>query len=110
MSTQARWVVWFALLATLTTGCQKKEFIRNQSVVMDPQLMAMDPTWGDPMLGEPRRATFVDRHPLLRKPVEHYAMAGPKKVHRLAAATFIGIPAGVLGEARQIIVGCPPGF
>lgn len=110
MSTRARWVVWFALLASLTTGCHKKEFIRNQSVVMDPQFMGTDQAFGDPMFAEPRRATFVDRHPLLRKPVEYYEMTGPKKVHRLAAATFIGVPAGVLGEARQIIVGCPPGF
>ncbi|WP_169974234.1 hypothetical protein [Tautonia rosea] len=110
MSTRARWVMLFAVLATLTTGCHRKEFIRNQSVAMDPSLVSIDPALSDPMLTQPSRATFVDRHPLLRKPVEYYQTAKPHPAHRLASATFIGVPAGILGEMRQIIVGCPPGF
>ena len=110
MSTRARWVVLLATLATLTTGCHRKEFIRDRSVAMDPPLVSADPAQDDPLLAEPRRATFVDRHPLLRKPVEYYQSSGPNPVGRVASATLIGVPAGVLGEMRQIIVGCPPGF
>ncbi|MEW4566484.1 hypothetical protein AB1L88_01325 [Tautonia sp. JC769] len=110
MSTRARWVVLIALLAALSTGCQRKEFIRNQSVVMDPSLGSIDPALNDPMVTQPGRATFVDRHPMLRKPVEYYQSAKPNPAHRLASAAFIGVPVGIFGELRQIIVGCPPGF
>lgn len=62
---------------------------------------------GSGVIGEARPVTFVDRHPLLYKPVEWYDRAAPNPLLGVASATFIGIPAGALGEARQIIVGCP---
>jgi len=56
----------------------------------------------------PRTMTFVDRHPLFKKPREYWDTSGDKKIVKAAAATFIGVPAGFVGEVKQIIVGAPP--
>ena len=52
--------------------------------------------------------TFADRHPLLSKPRQYYDSAGNNKVVKTAAGVVIGIPAGVVGELKQIVVGRPP--
>ena len=49
--------------------------------------------------------SFVDRHPLLSKPRDYYDSSGNNKVVKTAAATVIGIPAGIFGELKQIVVG-----
>lgn len=54
-----------------------------------------------------RAVTFADRHPLFTKPREYYQNSGDNKLVKSAAATLIGVPAGVLGEMRQIVVGQP---
>lgn len=51
--------------------------------------------------------SFVDRHPLFSKPREYWQSSGDKKIVKAAAATFIGVPAGFVGEVKQIIVGTP---
>ena len=56
----------------------------------------------------PRTVTFVDRHPLLSRPRDYYQSSGQNPVVKATAATVIGIPAGVFGEIRQIVVGQPP--
>jgi hypothetical protein len=53
-------------------------------------------------------STVVDRHPLLYKPREYWDTSGDNRVVKAAAATFIGVPAGVVGEVRQIFTGAPP--
>ncbi len=67
---------------------------------------------GDVVIGGPaldaRPVTFVDRHPLLRTPVEFYHKTNAGCVGKTAAATFLGVPAGVVLEVGQIIAGCPP--
>jgi hypothetical protein len=55
-----------------------------------------------------RTAGVVDRHPLFSKPREYWESSGDNKIVKAAAATFIGVPAGFLGEMRQIVVGTPP--
>ncbi len=55
-----------------------------------------------------RTATFVDRHPLFWKPREYYDSTNSGTVGKTAAATFVGVPTGIYGELRQIIVGIPP--
>lgn len=66
-------------------------------------------TLTDPVVIEPAPAQvgLVDRHPLFRKPMEYYNSSGDNVVVKAAAATVVGIPAGVLGEVRQIVVGRP---
>ncbi|MDX2036818.1 MAG: hypothetical protein SFX72_09210 [Isosphaeraceae bacterium] len=53
------------------------------------------------------QTNVVDRHPLFSKPREYYENSGDNKIVKTAAATVIGIPAGVVGEIRQIFVGQP---
>jgi hypothetical protein len=50
----------------------------------------------------------VDRHPILYKPREYWDNSGDNRFVKAAAATFVGVPAGVVGEVRQIFVGAPP--
>lgn len=54
-----------------------------------------------------RQVTFVDRHPLLSKPAYYYESSGDNPLVKATAATVIGIPAGIVGEMRQIVVGQP---
>ena len=105
MKTRMRWVLFMALAVASTTGCHRKEFIRDKRTVIDPPLASADPA-----LTAPGEVTFVDRHPMFRKPVEYYESSGPSPIRKMAAATIIGVPAGILGEMRQVVVGCPPGF
>ncbi len=55
-----------------------------------------------------RQVTWADRHPLFIKPREYYDNSGSNRVVKAAAATVIGVPAGIIGEIRQIVVGAPP--
>ena len=59
---------------------------------------------GKPVAGE----TWVDRHPLFSKPRQYYESTGNNKVAKTAAAAVIGVPAGIYGEIKQIVVGTPP--
>jgi hypothetical protein len=52
--------------------------------------------------------TYVDRHPLLSKPREYWDSSGDNKIVKAGAATFIGVPVGLYGEIKQIVVGTPP--
>ena len=64
------------------------------------------------VVGPPAQArgvTFVDRHPLLSKPRDYYESSGNNKFVKTMAAGVIGVPAGVVGELRQIVVGRDPG-
>jgi hypothetical protein len=51
--------------------------------------------------------SWVDRHPLFSRPREYYETTPSNKVVKAAAATVIGVPAGLFGELRQIVVGAP---
>ena len=53
-------------------------------------------------------ASFADRHPLISKPKQYYASTkNSNKAVKTAAATFVGVPAGIFGELKQIVVGAP---
>jgi hypothetical protein len=54
-----------------------------------------------------RDVTWVDRHPLFFKPREYWDTSGDNKVVKAAAATLVGVPVGIYGEVKQIIVGTP---
>lgn len=62
----------------------------------------------DGMPGRP--VTFVDRHPLLYKPRDVYHNTNHHGVVKAAAATVVGVPAGVVCEVGQVFKGCPPGM
>lgn len=55
-----------------------------------------------------RKATFVDRHPLLSRPRDVYHNTGHGPIIKTTAATFVGVPVGVVHEVKQIVCGIPP--
>jgi hypothetical protein len=56
----------------------------------------------------PKTVAWVDRHPLFSRPREYYDKTGKGPVAKVAAATVIGVPSGIVGEIRQLVVGRPP--
>ena len=52
--------------------------------------------------------TVVDRHPLFSKPREYYTTTNRGKAAKTASAVVLGVPAGIYGEFKQIVVGAPP--
>ena len=51
--------------------------------------------------------SWVDRHPLLRKPQQYFDNTKSNKLVKTAAATVVGVPAGIIGEIKQIVLGKP---
>lgn len=99
-----------ALSVAMISGCQTAG-ARRPSTVVSPSTSVNET--GD-VAGEktiaatPVRPTkFTDRHPLFTKPREYWETSGDNKVVKAAAATFIGVPAGFVGEFKQIITGVP---
>lgn len=100
-----------ALAAGVGPGCQSAGTNRTASVVSPA------PALGDGGAAVAERTidaapvktvTFADRHPLFTKPRQYWETSGDNKIVKAAAATFIGVPAGVVGEVKQIFVGAPP--
>ena len=101
----------FALITLGTTllaasGCHGAG--RRGGLAGEPALSGLDAD-DRAYLGAPaeRQVTVVDRHPLLYKPREYWDNSGDNRIVKAAAATLIGVPAGVAGEVRQIFVGAP---
>ena len=60
------------------------------------------------VVSPPKRGlTFVDRHPLLSKPRDYYESSGENRFVKTMAAGVVGVPAGIVGELKQIVVGRP---
>ena len=93
----------FALAGALAAaaGCHSPGLARSRPLAAEPGLE------GTVEPGRP--VTFVDRHPLLSKPREYYDTAGGGKVTKTASGALLGVPAGIYGELKQIVVGKPPG-
>ena len=91
----------------LVPGCQGAHS-RRSIAVAEPGLIASGDSDGDLVAVQPPRVvSFADRHPLFSKPREYYANGGRNKPAKIAAATVVGVPAGIVGELRQIVVGQP---
>lgn len=106
-------VVGAALIGLV--GCQGGGAKRRLSMA-EPPLMSSEGTYDDgggtTVVAAPPSSggvvTFADRHPLLSKPRQYYeSTPGTNKVVKTAAATVIGVPAGIVGEMKQIFVGRP---
>ncbi len=101
-----------ALAALLTgygvsSGCQSAGAPRT---VITPEPSLSSTVDGDGTkitTAPPRNVTFVDRHPMFSKPRDYWDTSGDNKVVKAAAATFVGVPVGLYGEVKQIIVGTP---
>jgi hypothetical protein len=55
-----------------------------------------------------RPLSFIDRHPLFSKPREYYEDTDNNPIVKTAAAVVIGVPAGIVGEVKQIVAGPKP--
>jgi hypothetical protein len=100
-----------ALIAALAgAGCQGTGTLRRPRTVASTE-PGLEPSPGSSTViastPPPSTVTFVDRHPLFSKPREYYENSGNNTIVKAAAATVIGIPAGLYGEMRQIVVGQP---
>jgi hypothetical protein len=104
------WIVVVTLTASGMLGCNSNPSKRNLAST-EPALIADDPDVAivDRAKPVPRTASAVDRHPLLSKPRQYYDDTNSNKVAKTAAAAFIGVPAGIFGELKQIVVGVPQG-
>jgi hypothetical protein len=103
-----------ALAVGMISGCQTAG-TKRPSTVISPAPTVTEGGQADGAVAEKtitpapvRTVGFVDRHPLFSKPREYWESSGDRKIVKAAAATFIGVPAGFVGEFRQIIVGAPP--
>jgi len=103
---------WFAVALVVTVygvtfGCQSAGAPRTV-ISPEPSLSGTVDGDGSKVATAPTRTvTFVDRHPLFSKPRDYWDTSGDNKVVKAAAATFVGVPVGVYGEVKQIIVGTP---
>ncbi len=91
-------------------GCQTSGNKRPATVVSPgPAVSDAGEAAGEKTIAAaPIRTTgFAARHPLFYKPKEYWESSGNRKIVKAAAATFIGVPAGLVGEVKQIIVGAP---
>jgi hypothetical protein len=99
---------WIAGLALLLSGChggQKRPLFASAEPALDPSLTDGPVIAATP----PPSVTWVDRHPLFSKPRDVYeGTASNNKLVKGAAATVVGVPVGLVGEFRQIIVGRDP--
>ena len=96
-----------AAIVLATAGCQSSG--RRRGFAGEPTLSGLD-AQDKAYLDAPApstASTMVDRHPLLYKPREYWDTSGDNRIVKAAAATFIGVPAGVVGEVRQIFTGAP---
>lgn len=90
-------------------GCQTAGSKRPTTVVSPAPGVADADVAEKAITATPVKTTgFAARHPLFSKPREYWETSGNNKVVKAAAATFIGVPAGFVGEVKQIIVGAPP--
>jgi hypothetical protein len=103
-----------AMAVALISGCQTAGSKRPATVI-SPSPTVSDAGGPDRAVAERtittapvQTASFADRHPLFNKPRQYWETAGDNKIAKVARATFIGVPAGVVGEVKQIFVGAPP--
>lgn len=102
---------WAAIVlasALSLPGCHSAH--SPKAVTTEPPLAPMADADGTTIATTPpttKSVTFVDRHPMLYKPRDYWDGAGENKVVKATAATVVGIPAGIVGELKQIVVGRP---
>jgi hypothetical protein len=111
MRRRARLITTLAALGAVgMVGCQGGTGgYRRAAAKPEPSLAAADEGGSGFVVSKPPppEVGVVDRHPLFSKPREVYNNAGNNKIVKVAGATIVGVPMGIAGEIRQIIVGVP---
>jgi len=99
---------WIAAgVVAFASGCHSGPAARSVATAEPSLSPAAEPGVTVVESQPPRTVTWVDRHPLFTKPRQYYESSGDNKVVKTAAATVIGIPAGFVGELKQIVTGVP---
>lgn len=91
--------------STVSMGCHAHK-LRGGSIAPVATLGTDGAIAGDGVLVGAPKSSFVDRHPLLYKPRDVYHTTAHHGVVKVMAATFVGVPAGVVCEVGQVINGC----
>src|SRR5947209_6008336 len=106
------WTVAALLAALAASGCSGGPSKRTLAS-SEPGLSAAPGDSGVAIVDRakpvPGSTAFADRHPLFSKPRQYYENTGTNKVTKTAAAAVLGVPAGIYGELKQIVVGAPQG-
>ncbi|MFM7319812.1 MAG: hypothetical protein ACKO85_18370 [Isosphaeraceae bacterium] len=92
------------------SGCAKNKALQvnNRPIIEGGSTIGAESAPGSIIVNKPApRTGFVDRHPFLYKPGEYYSTSDGNVVVKGARATFIGIPAGIVGEFKQAFKGVP---
>jgi hypothetical protein len=102
-------VAILGLTALTMTGCHAGQ--SKRSIASSEPMLSPTAEGGTPIVveGTPARTvSYVDRHPLLAKPREYYEGSTSNNViGRSARAVVVGVPVGIYGELKQIVVGTP---
>lgn len=106
---ERRWirVGLMGLMVAGIVGCQGMHHSKSVVASNEPALVPND---GTTIVAAPPPSSdgWAERHPLVMKPRQYYDNTQGNKLVKGAAATVIGVPAGLIGEMRQIIVGRAP--
>jgi hypothetical protein len=95
------------------TGCQnggQRRAAAREPALSGPLELGPPTAITESPAAPPKAITWVDRHPLFSKPRDLYEKTDSNPVVKTAAAGFIGIPSGLVGELRQIVVGTSPSY
>ena len=94
-------------LTVYSAGCAK-----NKNLVVDNRPIiegasSVSGSGSTVVVNKPVGSKFIDRHPIFYTPGEYYSTSDGNMVVRGARATFIGVPAGFVGEFKQAFKGVP---
>ncbi len=104
-----RWLGALGLSVLILTGAGCQTGGTRKASAPEPGLTVAPDSNGTVVEApRPKTVSYVDRHPLLSKPRDYWDNAGDNKIVKAGAATFIGVPVGIYGEIKQIVVGSPP--
>ncbi|MDR3636434.1 MAG: hypothetical protein P4L84_21705 [Isosphaeraceae bacterium] len=104
--TLMRWLAPAVTSVALAAGCHSGPPSRSLASA-EPGLSTSDSGTAVAATPPARTVTWVDRHPLFYKPRDYYESSGNNTIVKTAAATVVGIPVGIFGELKQIVVGAP---
>jgi hypothetical protein len=109
------WLTMAAVALLTFTGCQSgpsQRTLASTEPALSPSVVSGTITPEKPTVvasegATVRNVSFVDRHPLFSRPRDYYESSGSNKAIKTAAAVVVGVPAGIVGELKQIVVGAP---